>query len=112
MRLKALAGILALIGVAEGAFILLRRHPINRFKAVDVDGYVAFDTATGQICRTFRTNASLRKQKSAPISDNSTESRSGDPILDAMRNGSKSPQAQESEDGEFVSRLPSCADIH
>jgi tetratricopeptide (TPR) repeat protein len=66
MRLKALAGILALTVVAEGAFILLRRYPINRFKAADVDGYVAFDTSTGQICRTFRTNAGLPKQKASP----------------------------------------------
>jgi hypothetical protein len=61
--LKALAGILALMVVAEGAFILLRRNPINRFKEVDMDSYVAFDTATGQICRTFRANASLSKQE-------------------------------------------------
>jgi hypothetical protein len=66
MRLKALSVILAILVVVEGAFILLNRHSINRFKAVDVGGYVAFDSATGQICRTFRTTARLPKQEVSP----------------------------------------------
>jgi hypothetical protein len=54
-------GILALMIVAEGLFILWNRHSINRFKAVDADGYVAFYSATGQICRTFRTSGRGRR---------------------------------------------------
>jgi len=45
---------------AEGLLIFWNRHSINRFKAVDEDGYMAFDSATGQICRT---GTRLPKQK-------------------------------------------------
>ncbi|SRR6266404_8723905 len=112
MRLKALSGILAIMVVTEGFFILWNRHSINRFKAVDADGYVAFDSATGQICRTFQTSARLSKQEVSPSLNSPAESRSRDPILDAMQDGSKDAQARESADAEFVRRLPSCADIH
>jgi len=58
MLFKTLTCILALVVVAEGGYIFLHRRPINRFKPVDDDGYAAFDTATGQLCRAFRARPS------------------------------------------------------
>ena len=58
MLLKSLFAVLALLLAAESLFILMHRHPANRFKPVEgYDGVVAFDTATGQLCKTLRTKA-------------------------------------------------------
>ncbi len=67
MLFKTLTCILALLVVAEGGYIFLHRHPINRFKSVDEDGYVAFDSATGQLCRTFRPGPPHKEAQPAPI---------------------------------------------
>jgi hypothetical protein len=40
-----LLSLLVALVLAESVYILLSRHPINRFKPVDQDAYVAFDTA-------------------------------------------------------------------
>ncbi len=66
MRLKAALGILVAMVIAESAFILLSRHSMNRFKAVDVGGYVTFDSATGQIC-SLSNGLALSLLKWAPL---------------------------------------------
>jgi hypothetical protein len=58
---KTLTCTLALAVVVEGGYIFLQRHPANRFKPMDDDGYVAFDTASGQLCRTFRSNSATKR---------------------------------------------------
>jgi len=53
MLWKLLVGVLAAAVLAESAFIIFGRHPINRFRAVDEDGYLAFDTATDSSVERF-----------------------------------------------------------
>lgn len=112
MLLKTLTCILALVVVAEGGYIFLHRHPINRFKPMDDDGYVAFDTASGQLCKTFRSKSAPRGIKSSPSADYSPESSSGDPILDAMQKAAAKTQPEEDAKVEFIRGLPTCVDIH
>ncbi len=53
---KVLTGILAILVVTETAYMLAHRRSIHRFQPVAVEewsGSVAFDTATGRICRTL-----------------------------------------------------------
>jgi hypothetical protein len=111
MYLKTLACILALVVIAEGGYIFLHRHPINRFKPIDDDGYLAFDTASGQLCRTFRSNSAPKKTAPSPSSDRSPESKSGDPVLDFIRNGESSAQSERDSKVEFILKLPTCRDI-
>ncbi|SRR5260221_7240883 len=111
MLFKTLPCVLALVAVGEGGYILLHRHSVNRFKRADDYGYAAFDTATGQLCRTYRVISSPRIVPTAPSSDRPFGSRSEDPILDAIRSAPATTQASEDPQVEFVRRLPSCADI-
>ena len=110
MLFRTLTSILALVVVAEGAYIFLHRHPINRFKPMDDDGYVAFDTASGQLCRTYQPNLKSQAAKSpAPV--NSVPSKSGDPILDAIIDTPSSSSAEGDAQLDFVRRLPACVDV-
>jgi hypothetical protein len=87
IMLTLVTAFLTLLLVAESVYILLRRQPTNRFKAVEgYQGIVAFDTATGQLCKTLRT-------KSAAEIERSAEKSSADSAL------------------QFVANLPRCADI-
>lgn len=64
MLFKILTCILAALVLAEAGYIFLARHPISRFKPVDEDGYLAFDSATGQLCGTFRAVSSSHSPES------------------------------------------------
>lgn len=129
MSLKLLTVFLALLPTVESFYILKLRHPTNRFKRVDsYDGLVAFDTATGQLCKTLRTKSAAEIEKSdaeaakmsAPCS--LLPALSGDPVLDEINRAAISKKcggngedvAQKSDDEstlEFVANLPACADI-
>lgn len=111
MPLKTLICILALLVVAESGYIFLHRHPINRFKPMDDDGFVAFDTASGQLCRTYQSKSAPRTIESSPSSDHSSESGSRDPILGAIRNAGPNAQAERETQLEFIRGLPTCDDI-
>jgi hypothetical protein len=113
MPSKILIGLLATLLLAESAYVLLNRHPINRFRPVDQDGYVAFDTATGQLCRSYRSKAPERAAQAAPASSLSrqSQSRPGDPILAMIEGGNPDAQPQEKAEVEFVRGLPACTDI-
>ena len=61
MVFKLLTALLAVVVAAETFFILTHSHPANRFKSVGgYDGVVAFDTATGQLCKTLRTKSATQ----------------------------------------------------
>jgi|SRR5580704_6049887 hypothetical protein len=113
MPSKILIGLLATLLLAESAYVLLNRHPINRFSPVDQDGYVAFDTATGQLCRSFRSKAPERAAQAAPASSLSRQSQSspGDPVLAMIEGGNPDAQPKEKAEVEFVRGLPACTDI-
>jgi hypothetical protein len=127
MLFKAISCILALVVVAEGSYILLHRHPINRFRTVDEDAYLAFDSATGQLCRTFRPGTPPKKTGPVPIrpAASSYDSMESDPkvdrILSAIRGGlteaefDKKVQEERNADAEaqakFIRSVPACADI-
>jgi hypothetical protein len=111
MLFKALTCILALVVVAEGGYIFLHRQNINRFKPVDTDGYMAFDTASGQLCRTFQAKPAPRKVQSSPSPARPSELHSGDPILDTIQNGADSAPTGKDTEVEFIRGLPACADI-
>ncbi len=80
---------------------------------MEVDGYVAFDTATGQLCRSYQSKPAPKTVRPAPSTFHAPEpeSSSGDRILDAIRNGSADARAQENAEVEFVRGLPACTDI-
>ena len=128
MPWKIASAVLALLLLGESGYILLARHrAINRFKPVDEDGYLAFDSATGQLCRTFRPGPHSQKNhpaqiKPSPSSFDSKKSGSAvDPILNAIRGGLSEAEfdkkVQEEKDanaeaqGAFIRSLPTCVDI-
>ena len=129
MSLKLLTIFLALLLMVESFYILKLRHPTNRFKPVDsYDGLVAFDTTTGQLCKTLRTRFAVDIEKSdaeaakKPAPCPPLPAPSGDPVLDEINRagiskkcgGSGEDVAQKSDAGsalEFVANLPACADI-
>ena len=118
---------LALTVLAESAYIFLHRQPINRFKPVDVDAYLAFDSKTGQLCRTFRPGRRSQAVQRTPIKpapssfDSKKSSSKVDPILSAIRDGlteaafekvvREEKDANAEAQGEFIRSLPACADI-
>jgi hypothetical protein len=129
MVLKLLTIFLALLVTVESLYILKLRHPTNRFKPVDsYDGLVAFDTGTGQLCKTLRTKTAAEIEKldaeavKKPAPCPPLPASSGDPVLDEINRvgitkrcgGSGEDVAQKSDDDstlEFVANLPACADI-
>jgi hypothetical protein len=109
---KVLSCIFALAVVAEAEYIVLHRYAINRFKAMDDSGYAAFDSATGQLCRTFQLKPAPREVQLSPPPARTAEPHSGDPILDAIRNEANKAVPGRDAEIEFVRELPACADIH
>jgi hypothetical protein len=129
MSLKLLTIFFAFLLAVESFYILKLRHPANRFKPVDsYDGLVAFDTATGQLCKTLRTKSAAEiakldteaSKKPAPCPP--LPASTGDPYLDEINrigiskgcggNGEDIAQKSEGESAlEFVANLPACVDI-
>jgi hypothetical protein len=91
------------------------------------DGIVAFDTATGQLCKTLRTRSAAEIEHSGVEAATKTlpcpllPQPSGDSVLDKIKRfgvsktcGGSGEVARESDDEsmiEFVAKLPACADI-
>jgi hypothetical protein len=128
MSLKLLTIFLALLLTVESFYILKLRHPTNRFKPVDsYDGLVAFDTATGQLCKSLRTKTAEEIEKldaeaaKKPAPCPPLPARSGDQVLDEINRAGISKRCggngegvdQKSDDTaiEFIAQLPACADI-
>jgi hypothetical protein len=111
MLFKALTCVLALLVLAEGGYIFLHHQPINRFKLMDDEGYVAFDTVSGQLCKTFQSKSPPNRAEPSPSSDHSAGSSSGDPILDSIQNRAVNPRAERGTGVEFILKLPTCRDI-
>ena len=130
MLFKILTVILLILLAAESGYILIHRHPSDRFKVVrDYDyGIVAFDSATGRLCKTLRTKSAAEiegldaqgAKKLAPCLP--LPAPSGDPALDEINRagiskrcgGSGEDVSQKSGADsavEFVAGLPVCADI-
>jgi hypothetical protein len=126
--LKLLTVCLALLLMVGSFYILKLRHPTNRFKPVDsYDGLVAFDMATGQLCKTLRTKTAAEIEKlDAEAAKKSVPSPplpapSGDPVLDEINrvgiskrcggNGENVDQKSEDTAIKFIAQLPACADI-
>jgi hypothetical protein len=129
MVLKLLTIFLALLLTVESFYILKLRHPTNRFKPVgSYDSLVAFDTATGQLCKTLRTKTAAEIEKlDAEAARKLTPcppmpATSGDPVLDEIsrlgiskRCGGNGEDVAQKPDAdptlEFVANLPACADV-
>lgn len=111
MRIKALVGVLLLLLLVESGYIIATRHPIARFKPIDEDGYLAFDSATGQLCKTFRPTPKSSATAAAPTSLPSPQPNSGDPILNMIQNGKMDVQSADAGRIEFLQNLPVCADF-
>jgi hypothetical protein len=140
MLFNLLTAVLALALVAENVYIVAHRHPTNRFKPVEgYDGIVAFDSATGELCRTLRTKSIAEIQQSAAEDAKQANEKlkedvgcppyappppSGDPIIDEVNGTSRKMNCgADGEDAikrqrsdadsklEFAVELPTCADI-
>jgi hypothetical protein len=130
MLFKVLNVILLILLAAETGYVLTHRHPSDRFKVVRDYGYgiVAFDSATGRLCKTLRTKSAAEIEgldaqgaiKPAPCPP--LPAPSGDPALDEINRagiskrcgGSGEDISQKSDAAsalEFVAGLPVCADI-
>jgi hypothetical protein len=108
---KVLVGFLLLLLLVETGYIVAAHHPIARFKPVDVDSYLAFDSATGQLCKTFRTTSTSRAVNSAPASTTSPRSSSSDAILNMIQGGNADAHSADAWKVQFLRNLPVCADI-
>jgi hypothetical protein len=108
---KILTGILGVLLILETVYILWGQHPINRFKPVDEDGYLAFDSATGQLCKTARPGPGRKKAKPSPSAVQRDQRGRSDPILEAFDKAAPEAQAEQETRVEFIRGLPSCADI-
>jgi hypothetical protein len=130
MLFKVLTAVLTLLLAAETLYIVKHRLPTNnRFRPVDsYDGIVAFDTATGQLCKTLRTRTAAEIEHSAAEAAKKSEPcpplppPSGDSVIDKIERygiskecgGSGEIAARESDADttiEFVAKLPACGDI-
>jgi len=128
MRLKLLTAALAISLAGESLLIFVYRHPANRFKPVDgYQGAVAFDTATGQLCKTLRTKtaAQIAEQAKADFAKELAESAKREEFErdEAARTHNQldqtlaeiyavGPQASKDTSAlEFIAVLPGCKDI-
>jgi hypothetical protein len=69
LLLKAVTAILAVLFVAETAWLLTNRHLANRFEIVPVEqwgGLVALDQGTGSLCKTIPQTALKRLAAASP----------------------------------------------
>ena len=123
MSLKLLTAMLIFCLAVESVYLLKHRHPTNsRFRPLEgYDGIVAFDTATGQLCKTLRTRSAAEIEHSGVEPATKTlpcpllPQPSGDSVLDKINRfgisktcGGAKP-ARESDDEsmiEFVVKLP------
>ncbi len=130
MLFKLLTTFLALMLVAESVYILMHRLPANnRFRPVEgYEGIAAFDTATGELCKTIRTKFAVETEQSEAVAAQKLApcppppKPSGDPVSDEIiratiskrcgGNGQEVTRKSEADSTlEFVSDLPACADI-
>jgi hypothetical protein len=130
MLFKVLTAILLILLAAETGYILTHRHPSGWFRVLsDYDyGVVAFDSATGRLCKTLRTKSAAEIEKSdaeavkKPGPCPPLPTPTGDPYLDEINRigiskrcgGSGEDVAQKSDRDsalEFIAQLPDCADI-
>jgi hypothetical protein len=127
--LKFFTGCLAAVLVVESAYIVLHRQTANRFKPVEgYEGIVAFDTATGQLCKTLRTKSPAEIESSDPKAPIPTPpcpplpTPSGDPVLDEIGrlgiskgcggDGEESWEKASSDATlQFIANLPGCMNI-
>jgi hypothetical protein len=130
MLFKILTVILLILLAAETWYVLTHRHPSDRFKVLnDYEyGIVAFDSATGRLCKTLQTKSAAEIEKldaeaatkSAPCPP--LPAPSGDPAIDEMKRsviskkcgGNGEDVAQESNDNwsiKFVANLHACAEL-
>jgi hypothetical protein len=130
MIFKIFTAILVLLVAGETLFFVMNRRSPNRFKPVEgYDGLVAFDTATGQLCKTLRSKSASQIEREAKVAKTEEEREpctlppvhSGDPVLDAMESASRSKRcggdgvSQKSDldaSRVFIAGLPYCANIH
>jgi hypothetical protein len=103
---------LTLLVVGEGVLIVATRHPPKRFETVDADSYMAFDTATGQLCKTFQTQSAPQNVRPSHTVAPPDQRRSQDPILDAIDRTSTESQNQDRGQLDFIQGLPECSHIH
>ena len=130
MLFKVLTVILVIALAAETGYVLTHRHPSDRFKILsDYDyGIVAFDSATGRLCKTLRKKSAAEIERSEaeaarkPAPCPPLPAASGDPFLDEINrigiskacggNGEEVAQKSDANSSlEFVANLPGCADI-
>jgi hypothetical protein len=130
MLFKALTVILLVLLASETGYVVVHRQPSGRFKVVTdySNGIVAFDSATGQLCKTLRTKTAAEIEKldaeaaKKPAPCPPLPVPSGDPVLDEINRagiskrcgGNGDNATQKSDDDstlEFVANLPACADI-
>jgi len=128
MALKVAVGIIVVLLAVETSYILIHRRPLGRFRTVSEDAFVAFDTATGQLCKTLRTRSVAEIEQQEADAAKKLEPcpplppSSGDPVIDEIRRksmskrcgGSGEDATQKSEADstlEFAAKLPACTDI-
>jgi hypothetical protein len=110
MLLKVIIGLLIVLLAMESSYILIHHHPVSRFKTVGEDGFVAFDTATGQLCRTFPAKTASNDQRPTSL-DASPKRQSNDPFLDEIQKLGLSAKDEDDATVAFVRGLPACGDI-
>lgn len=106
--------------VEAGYFYTSARRPIEHFKPVDEDNYIAFDSETGQLCTTFRPNLISRTKPAisspAPSSVHSDRTpTSKDQFLEAIEAAGDDLTKKHAEIEKrigFIHSLPACVDIH
>jgi hypothetical protein len=120
LRFKLLIGIFALLSLAAFAYVASNRHPVNRFKPMDEEGYVAFDSVSGQLCKTFPLKELPKKLPVATSSNHPRSPENGKPkdgkpidaILDSIKsNAPIDSKVAQSAQIEFIRGLPACVDI-
>ena len=131
MLFKILTVVLVLLVAGETLFFVMSRRATNRFKSVEgYDGLVAFDTATGQLCKALRIKSAARIEQEEQAAKAAKEMEpcipapnSGDPFTDAIdraaipkRCGGYSEEISEKAEAnstlKFLAGLPTCANIH
>lgn len=133
LRIACIA--LAIVVIIEGMYIWQRGHRApGRFKSVNEwggwDGLLAFDTATGQLCRRARWKPSPTKNapETHPVKEPLPEycfdpNSKMNPVIKAVRcdgtytkEAARAKEAEEAavryeREAEFVRSLPACVDI-
>lgn len=130
MRLKLLAIALGVLLGTETILILilLYRRPAHRFKPVEgYEGLVAFDTASGQLCKTIATKSAqeiARQTKLDAAREQAEATKRAESAREkAARTGNLTDEivasideqapnsSRDASTEEFVARLPACKDV-